>query len=66
MTLVLVHDLGLFDHHCENLLLFPRCFGVILRPPDSMTYTCLVFAEFDSSQPVTSVVNYVQRAMRNR
>lgn len=43
-----------------------RCFGLVLRPPDSTGTTCLVFAEFDSSQPVTSVVNYLQRAMRSR
>ena len=47
-------------------LLFYSCFGVVLRPPDSVSYTCLVFAEFDSTQPVTSVVNYVQRVMRSR
>ena len=41
-----------------------RCFGVVVHPQDSFGYSCLVFAELDSAQPVTSVVNFVQKVMR--
>ena len=49
--------------HCIQ---FHSYFGLVLRPPDSTGNTCLVFAEFDSTQPVISVVNYLQAAMRSR
>lgn len=40
------------------------CFGVVARTADTKTHSCYLFAELQSSQPVTAVVHYVQRIMK--
>ena len=44
--------------------LLSRCFGVFYRRQDGHGFCCLLFAEYDSSQPVRSVVNYMLRIMK--
>jgi hypothetical protein len=42
------------------------CFGVFTRLPDSGGHSCLLFAQYSPSQPVTSVLSYLHQVMRQR
>ena len=53
-------------HFIFLFCLFFSCFGIVVRKPQNpLEHECLVFAEIDPMQPVTAVIDFVQRAMKN-
>ena len=42
------------------------CFGVFTRLPDGGGHSCLLFAQYSTSQPVTSVLSYLHQVMRQK